>query len=152
MPHMATETQQAHAASSELTILTRVGSIPLVADSLNTINSTLLNNAYTRPPYELAQGLVLSMTALRYAGSIQKRLAPILTCADGLAHKGLDTVESRFPYPFHTPTEDIIKDIKANHDHAKGVATKTIDERVRAPAYNIAQGIDQVCTRSYDLK
>ena len=61
-------------------------------------------------------------------------------------NKGLDTVESRFPYPFQTPTEDILKDIKANSDHAKGVATKTIDERVRAPAYNIAQGIDQVST------
>ena len=143
---MATETQQAPTAP-ELTIFTRVGSIPLVADGLNTINSTLLANAYTRSPYETAQGL--SKKALTYTEPIQKRLAPILTCADGLANKGLDAVESRIPYAFHTPTQDILKDLKANSDHAKDVATKTIDERVRTPAYNIAQGIDQVRLHSF---
>ena len=141
---MATETEQAPPTSPELTIFTRVGSIPLVADSLTTINSALLNNAYTRSPYETATGL--SKTALSYTEPIQKRLAPLLTRADGLANKGLDVVESRIPYAFHTPTEDIIKDLKANSDHAKDVASKTIDERVRTPALNIAQGIDQVRT------
>ena len=142
---MATETQQAAPAPAapELTIFSRVGSIPLVADSLNTINATLMSNTYTRSPYETATGL--SKRALSYTEPLQKCFAPILVRADGLANKGLDAVESRLPYAFHTPTEDILKDLKANSDHAKDVATKTIDERVRTPAYNIAQGIDQVC-------
>ena len=76
-----------------------------------------------------------------------KTFAPILTKADGLANKGLDAVESRIPYPFHATTEDVIKDLKGRSDAAKDVATKTIDEKVRTPALNIAQGIDQVRTR-----
>ena len=141
---MATQTEETPAAATpELTIFHRVGSIPLVAESLNSINNTLLNNPYTQTPYTTATEL--SKRALGYTEPIQKRLAPLLTRADGLANKGLDVVESRIPYAFHTPTEDILKDLKANSDHAKGVATKTIDERVRTPAYNIAQGIDQVC-------
>ncbi|KAI0365811.1 lipid droplet-associated perilipin protein [Pilatotrama ljubarskyi] len=138
---MATETQQSAPAQPELTIFSRVGSIPLVADSLSTIHSTLINNPYTRSPYATASGL--SRSALSYTEPIQKRLAPILTRADDLANKGLDAVESRYPYPFHTPTEDIIKDLKGRSDHAKDVANKTIDEKVRTPAYQVAQGIDQ---------
>ena len=140
---MATETQQAP-GTPELTILTRVGSIPLIAESLNTINSTLLSNPYIRPTYTTATEI--SKRALSYTEPVQQRLAPILTRADGLANKGLDIVEQHFPYPFHTTTEDIIKDLKGRSDAAKDVATKTIDERVRTPAYNIAQGIDQVRT------
>ena len=41
----------------------------------------------------------------------------------------------------------MIKDLKGRSDAAKDVATKTIDEKVRTPALNIAQGIDQVRTR-----
>ncbi|KAI0641365.1 lipid droplet-associated perilipin protein [Trametes meyenii] len=138
---MATETQQSAPAQPELTILTRVSSIPLVADSLSTIHSTLSNNPYTRSPYATAQGI--SKSALSYTEPIQKRLAPILTKADGLANKGLDAVESRYPYPFQTPTEEIIKDLKGHSDHAKDVANKTLDEKVRTPAYQVVQGIDQ---------
>ncbi|KAI0754152.1 hypothetical protein C8Q80DRAFT_1094585 [Daedaleopsis nitida] len=139
---MATQTQQAPAATApELTIFHRVGSIPLVADSLNTINSTLLSNDYTRGTYSAATEL--SKKALTYTEPIQKRLAPILVRADGLANKGLDVVEARIPYPFHATTEDVIKELKGRSDAAKDVATKTIDEKVRTPAYNIAQGIDQ---------
>lgn len=33
--------------------------------------------------------------------------------------------------------------MKGHSDHAKEVANKTIDERVKSPAYSVAQGIDQ---------
>ena len=78
---MATETQQAP-GTPELTILTRVGSIPLIAESLNTINSTLLSNPYIRPTYTTATEI--SKRALSYTEPVQQRLAPILTRADGL--------------------------------------------------------------------
>ncbi|KAJ2968835.1 hypothetical protein NUW54_g13104 [Trametes sanguinea] len=141
LPAMAIETQQSTPAQPELTIFHRVGTIPLVADSLNTIHSTLINNPYTRTPYTAAQEI--SKSALSYTEPIQKRLAPILTKADDLANKGLDAVESRYPYPFQTPTEEIFEDLKGRSDHAKDVANKTIDEKVRTPAFQVAQGIDQ---------
>ena len=146
---MATQTQTEQAPAQgtpELTIFSRVGSIPLVAESLSTINSTLLSNTYTHSPYLTAAEL--SKKALTYTEPIQKRLAPILTRADDLANKGLDAVEARLPYPFHATSQDVIKDLKGRSDAAKDVATKTIDEKVRTPALNVAQGIDQVRTHA----
>lgn len=135
---MATQVQ----AAPDLTIISRVASIPLVASSLDTIHSTLSSNAYTRSPYAYAEEF--SKTALSYAEPLQKRFAPLLVRADGFANKGLDVVESRYPYPFKTPTDEIMKDIKGHGDHAYDVANKTIDEKVKSPARNVAQGIDKV--------
>lgn len=142
---MATETQtqpETQTPAPELTILTRVASIPLVADSLGAVHSTLSTNPYTRSPYATAQGL--AGAALGYTEPLQKTIAPLLVRADGLANKGLDAVESRYPYPFKTTTEDIVKDLRGRSDQARDIATKTIDERVRTPAVNVATGIDQV--------
>ena len=138
---MATETQLPQPAP-EITIINRVAAIPLVASSLNTIHSTLSNNTYTRASYAQAQGI--SKAALSYTEPIQKTLAPLLVRADGFANMGLDAVESRYPYPFKTPTEDIMKDLKGRSDYAYDFANKTIDERVKSPALQVAQGIDQV--------
>ena len=126
----------------ELTVLSRVASIPLVATSLGTIHNTLSSNPYTRYPYATAQGF--SKAALGYAEPLQKTIAPLIVRADGLANKGLDVVESRYPYPFKTPTEDIFKDLKGRSDQARDIANKTIDARVKTPAFTVAQGIDQV--------
>ncbi|OCH92582.1 hypothetical protein OBBRIDRAFT_824657 [Obba rivulosa] len=138
---MATETQ----TPPEIRVLSRVPSIPVVVSSLNTIHNTLADNAYTRQPYSTAQGL--SKTALSYTEPLQKRLAPIITRADQFANKGLDVIESRYPYPFKTPSEDIYRDIKGQSKHARDVANKTLDEKVRSPALNVAQGIDQVAVQ-----
>lgn len=48
---MATETQSA----PQITFIERIGSIPLVNDSLTTIHSTLSTNPYTSYPYAHAQ-------------------------------------------------------------------------------------------------
>ncbi|THH27537.1 hypothetical protein EUX98_g6656 [Antrodiella citrinella] len=137
---MATETQSQLAP--EITIINRVAAIPLVASSLNTIHSTLTNNTYTRGSYAQAQGI--SKAALSYAEPIQKTFAPLITRADGFANMGLDAVESRYPYPFKTPTEDIMKDLKGRGDYAYDIANKTLDEKVKSPALYVAQGIDQM--------
>lgn len=50
---MATEAQ----SPPQFTIFNRVASIPIVSDSLATIQSTLANNAYTRTPFSMAQAL-----------------------------------------------------------------------------------------------
>ena len=133
---MATETQSAP-ATPELKIFNRVASIPLVNDTFSAVHSSLISNPYTRSPYTTAQAL--SLSALRASEPIAAKLAPIIVRADGFAIKGLDAVESRYPYPFTVQSEDLLKD-------ARDVASKTIDERVRTPAYSAAQGIDQVRT------
>lgn len=138
---MATETQSAPAAP-ELTILNRVVSIPLVGESLAAVHTTLTNNAYTRTPYTTAQAI--SSSVLQHSQPIAARLAPLITRADGLASQGFDAVETRFPYPFHTPADQMIKDFKSQSDAVVAETNKTIDERVKSPALAVAQSIDQV--------
>jgi hypothetical protein len=138
---MATETQSAPAAP-ELTVLNRVASIPLVNDSLSLVHTSLISNPLTRSPYNTAQAL--SSTALRYSEPFASKLAPIIVRADGYANKGLDAVESRYPYPFTVQSEDILKALKDSSEYARDVANKTLDARLRTPAYSAAQGIDQV--------
>jgi hypothetical protein len=145
LPHMATETQSAPAAP-ELKIFNRVASIPLVNDTFSAVHSSLISNPLTRSPYTTAQAI--SLSALRASEPIAAKLAPIIVRADGFAIKGLDAVESRYPYAFTIQSEDILKALKENSEYARGIANKTIDERVRAPAYSAAQGIDQVRTYS----
>jgi hypothetical protein len=139
---MATETQSAPAAP-ELTIINRVASIPLVNNTFSAVHSSLISNRLTRSPYTTAQ--TLSLSALRASEPITAKLAPIIVRADGFANKGLDVVESRYPYFLTVQSEDILKALKERSDYARDVANKTIDERVRTPAYSAAQGIDQVC-------
>ncbi|KAF8493427.1 hypothetical protein F5888DRAFT_821854 [Russula emetica] len=137
---MATETQSAP-ATPELKIFNRVASIPLVNDTFSAVHSSLIANPYTRSPYTTAQAL--SLSALRVSEPIAAKLAPIIVRADGFAIKGLDAVESRYPYPFTVQSEDLLKALKERSEYARDVANKTIDERVRTPAYSAAQGIDQ---------
>ncbi|KAI0064245.1 hypothetical protein BV25DRAFT_1882239 [Artomyces pyxidatus] len=144
---MATETQSAEPAP-ELTILHRVASIPLVNDSLSAVHTSLSSNPYLSSPYTTAQAI--SNSAIRYSEPLAARLAPILVRADGFANKGLDAVESRYPYPFKTPTDDILNDLKTRQENAKGAASKAYDERVLTPAYNVAEGIDQRFTPLVD--
>ena len=139
---MSTETETQQSSAPELTIIQRVASIPIVASSIGAVDSTLSSNAYTQSSYAYAKGL--SQTALSYAAPLQKTLSPLLVRADEYANKGLDAVESRYPYPFKTTPEEIVKDLKGHSDAAREVANKTLDEKVKSPAYNVAQGIDQV--------
>ena len=144
---MATQTTQETTRTPELTIISRVAAIPLVASSLSTLHETLTSNAYTNKPYTTATNL--SKSALGYAEPLQQRFAPLLTRADEYANLGLDAVESRYPYPFKAAPEDIVKDLKSRSDHAKDLANKTIEERVKSPAANAVAGIDQVRTMPY---
>jgi hypothetical protein len=140
---MATETQSAP-ATPELTALNRVASIPLVNDTFSAVHTSLISYRLTRSPYSTAQAL--SLSALRASEPITAKLAPIIVRCDGFANKGLDAVESRYPYPFTVQSEDIIKALKERSEYARDVANKTLDDRVRTPAYSAAQGIDQVRT------
>jgi hypothetical protein len=75
---------------------------------------------------------------------IQVRLAPVLIRLDGLANKGLDVVQSYCPTPFTITSEELKKEVTQRREHAFSTANKTLDDRVRTPAYSAAQAIDQV--------
>ena len=146
MSTTATETQN---NAPEITILTRFGSIPLVSGSLDSINKALTTNSYTCTPYNTAKEL--SMTAYKYTEPIQVRLAPLIVRADGLANKAVDAVEARYPYPFKAKPEEVATYVHERRqsvtDYYNGTVdgvAKVVDERVRSPAVQAAQGLDQV--------
>lgn len=134
MSTTTTETQSSSSQPSqapEITVLTRVASIPMISSSLGTINDTLSNNSYTRYPYTHAKEL--STTAYKLTEPLQVKLAPIIVRADNIANMAMDAVESRCPYPF-----------KAQPEEVQETVSKAINEKVTTPAYNVAHGIDQV--------
>jgi len=63
--------------------------------------------------------------------------------ADGYANKAVDVVESRYPYPFKVKPDEVATYVREKQQSAVSVANKTIDEKVKSPAINVAQGIDQ---------
>ena len=114
-----------------LTVLNRVYSIPLVSSSLVVINDTLAANSFTRHPYAHAKGI--STTALKAAEPIQVVLAPVIVRVDGIANQAVDVVEAWCPYPFKAQPQDVFSGVK-----------EAIDDKVKTPAINVAQGIDHV--------
>ncbi|TFL01670.1 hypothetical protein BDV98DRAFT_548322 [Pterulicium gracile] len=138
----STPSQSAPAEASEASVLSRVWSIPLVSSSISAINDTLNSNPYTRSPYAAAVGI--SSSAYNLTKPIQQRL-PLQTL-DGYANKVMDAVESRYPYPFHAKPEEITNYLQQQKQNTN----KTLDEKVRSPAYQMAQGIDQRFTPIVD--
>ena len=133
-----TQTQSAEAQAPSITIITRVTSIPMISSGLDTINDALTTNAYTRFPYTHAKAL--SNTAYKLTGPIQTVLAPIIVRVDGIANMAVDVVESRYPYPFKAKPEEVAALARQGQENMN----KAIDEKVRTPALNVAQGIDHV--------
>jgi len=79
-----------------------------------------------------------------YTEPLQVRLAPLTIRADDIANKGLDAVESRYPYPFKAKPEEITTYVRERRNSVISTANKTIDDKVKSPALGVAQGIDQV--------
>jgi hypothetical protein len=137
----------------EITVISRVTSIPIISSSLSTIDDTLVSNSYTRFTYCTAKGL--STSAYNITTPLQVKLAPIICRADNFANKAVDVVESRCPYPFKAKPEEVARLVRDRRDSATkyvrerresavSVASKTIDEKVKLPVVHVAQGIDQV--------
>ncbi|KIJ61534.1 hypothetical protein HYDPIDRAFT_189459 [Hydnomerulius pinastri MD-312] len=132
---------QSQSQVPELTVLTRVASIPIVASSLDQIHSTLSSNALTRSPYHAAQ--VISQTAYNYSQPLQIRLAPLIVSANGYANKGLDVVEQKYPYPFNAKPEEVASYVRERRDSVMSSANKRFDQNVKSPAVGVAEGIDK---------
>lgn len=135
------------------TFPTRVLSIPLVAHSIDSLHSTLSSSPYTQRIYTTSTSLAHSAydTAARVSAPVYShpRAQAYLALADDYAVKGLDAVEAKIPYPFQSSPETVYNDIKRAPEQAKEVATKTIDEKIKAPAYNLAATADQVSIPFY---
>jgi hypothetical protein len=67
----------------------------------------------------------------------------LIVRADDYANKAVDVVESRYPYPFKVKPDDVANYVRETRQSAVSVANKTLDEKVKSPAINVAQGIDQ---------
>ncbi|KAF9528398.1 lipid droplet-associated perilipin protein [Crepidotus variabilis] len=142
MSTTATETKPAgEQHAPEITVISRMGSIPLISSSLVTLNDALVNNAYTRSPY--AHAKTLSSTAYRLSEPIQCKLAPLILRVDGLANNLVDAVQSRYPYPFEAQPEEVATYVRETKDNTINGVNKAIDDRVKTPALHVAQGIDQ---------
>ena len=90
----------------EITVITRLSSIPVISSSLEKMNGTLSTNAYTRTPYTRALGL--SNSAYKLTGPIQAHLAPLIVRADGFANMAVDVVQKRYPSAFTATPEDVM--------------------------------------------
>lgn len=147
---MATETQS---APPSLTFPLRVLQIPLVHSSLDTIHNTLSSSPYTKSAYQTSTAFAHTAldTAARVTAPVYPKVLPIVTAADGYANKGLDTLQSRFPYPFESSPETMYNDLKKAPEDARNVAYKTIDERIKTPAYGLAKDVDARLAPLVDL-
>ena len=141
----ATETQSPPSQNAEsapgITVLSRMASIPMIHSSLDILNDTLSNNLLTRTPYSAATGL--ATTAYKLSEPLQIRLAPLIVSVDGIANKAVDAVESRYPYPFKVTPEDVVGFVTERKQTAVDGVHKTLDEKIKNPAFNAAHGIDQ---------
>ena len=144
-----TQAQPAPAQVPNISVITRVASIPMISSGLDTIHDALTTNAYTRSPYGHAKAI--STTAYKLTEPIQTVLAPLIIKVDGIANMAVDAVESRYPYPFKAQPEEVAALARQGqqnttayvHDRVNDV-NKAIDEKVRTPAFNVAHDIDQV--------
>ncbi|KAJ3881468.1 lipid droplet-associated perilipin protein [Lentinula edodes] len=90
----------------ELTVISRISSIPLISSSLEIVNDTLSTNTYTRSPYSTALGL--SNSAYKLTEPLQTHLAPLIVRADSYANLAVDVVQKRYPSAFTTTPEDVM--------------------------------------------
>ncbi|KAJ7091529.1 hypothetical protein B0H15DRAFT_778532 [Mycena belliarum] len=151
----SSSSSSASSNAPELTIITRVASIPILAYAIQQVSSTLASNRYTSTPYSTAKGL--SASAYKYSEPLQVRLAPLIDAADGYANKTVDFVQSRYPYPFEAQPEEVASYVRERRQSAvdyveqsRQTANKTIDEKVRTPAIHVVYGIDQRFTPIVD--
>ncbi|KAF8549439.1 hypothetical protein OG21DRAFT_1469968 [Imleria badia] len=147
----ATQSQpaaQPQPQAPEITVLTRVASIPLIASSLDQIHTTLLSNMLTRSPYHAAQ--IITQTAYNFSQPLQIRLAPFIVSADGYANKGLDAIEQKYPYPFKVKPEDVSTYVRERRDSVVSSANERFDKTVKTPAVGVAEGIDKKFTPIVD--
>lgn len=119
--------------------LKKIAAVPLVSDSLTFAQSTIKSHPILATTYGYGENLFNS--SLKAAEPITNRIHPQLAYVDSLAVKSLDFAESKWSYPFHANTQELIDAAKLPADHAKGffnayaaALQKAYGERLYTPA------------------
>ncbi|KAJ3865948.1 hypothetical protein EV359DRAFT_37729 [Lentinula novae-zelandiae] len=128
----------------ELTVISRISSIPLISSSLEIVNDTLSTNTYTRSPYSTALGL--SNSAYKLTEPLQTHLAPLIVRADSYANLAVDVVQKRYPSAFTTTPEDVMGYVQ---NRQKDVGEYVRERRESAGV--IAHDIDKVSSLFWQL-
>ncbi|KAF9903736.1 hypothetical protein EC991_003384 [Linnemannia zychae] len=130
--------------------LARVGSLPLIADSVSTLHSYAKDNKYGRYALDTAGSAV--DTVNKYTEPYQTRLQPHISKVDQLATKSLDIFENTFPI-VTKPTAEIVTQVKKPivyvEESSKNAYTQiqsTIDTRVTAPVKSVTNSISSTAS------
>jgi len=87
-------------------IVDRLDKVPIIHDTLATAQALITSTQTTTNIY--ATALALASKSYDLATPVLTRTKPLLESVDGLAVATVDRAEATFPYPFKTPTEDLI--------------------------------------------
>lgn len=100
----------------EFKIIGRLDGVPAIHDSVSYADSLLKSYGLTNYLYSTALGV--AGKSYNLASPVLARTKPLIESADGLAVATFDRAEATFPYPFKTPTQDLIvvKQSKAVYD------------------------------------
>jgi hypothetical protein len=113
---MATATARPPAQVPNFKIVSRLGGVPAIHDSVAYAQTLVNSTQLTASLYQTA--LALATRSYDIATPVLVRTKPLLESADGLAVATFDRAEATFPYPFKTPTQDlvVVKQAKAVYD------------------------------------
>lgn len=112
---MAT-TAQPNGEVQHFKIVEKLDGVPAIHDSVTYAHQLVNSYGLTASLYQTALGLVNKSVDI--AQPVISRSKPLLESADGLAVATFDKAEATFPYPFKTPTQDlvVVKQSKAVYD------------------------------------
>jgi len=125
--------------------ITRVTSIPLVRDSVNTFQSIAESNKYGKYALDTATNAV--DTVNKYTENYQRTLQPHISKVDQLANRSLDVIENKFPIITKDSSEiysQVKKPIEIIDQSSRNVynqVTSTLDSKVTTPAKNVTSNI-----------
>ncbi|WVO12779.1 hypothetical protein L204_100387 [Cryptococcus depauperatus] len=97
-------------------IVSKIDSVPIIHDSVLYAHALITSNTLTARLYNTAVGL--ASKGYEVATPVLSKTKPLLETADGLAVATFDRAAATFPYPFTTPTGDlvVVKQAKGVYD------------------------------------
>lgn len=127
------------------TFINRVVNIPVIADTLSAVYSTLNANPYSAAVYGKAECAALFL--YEQSKPLQVKLAGPIEQVDAVANKGLDFVQAKAPIIFEIKTEQLISRAREPAEQALAYG-KTYQEAATARLGPIAEQFHAQLTRS----
>lgn len=113
---MSAATETAPVQGPSYKIVQRLDGVPAIHDTVTYADTLLKSYSATAYLYSIATSV--ATRSYNIASPVINRTQPIINTADGLAAYTFDRAQATFPYPFKTPTQDLIvvKQSKAVYD------------------------------------